>query len=559
MGYGHNLILAMGSFTGYNQDDGILMNADSFARGMFRSTFYRSYEAFEEDDAMSHTKTRIGNPVNIPGWTSLKPGVDYSKLDERGIVRVGENVDENSVLVAMYLQGEGGEMRDASVTAQVWTRGRVDKISVTVNNMGLAMVKVRVVQERIPELGDKFSNRHGQKGTIGMLLRGHDMPRTSDGITVDMIMNPHAIPSRMTVAQLIEALVGKAAPPLGTVGNGTLFMNDGNPVEAIGAVLRDHLGMQPFGEELMYDGMSGQLIPTQMFIGNVYTMRLKHMPEDKWNARSEGRREQRTHQPTGGRGAQGGLRIGEMERDAILGHGISDFLRESTMKRADGYETIICNGCGTIPIYNEREGLTICPMCDGPVKYIGETANTLEILPPLKRSVATFSKVEIPYAFKLLDQEMNAYLNMGMRVLTEKDVRHFRGPPPGEITADEEERLLSTILPERVLLDTEVPEMIPPAEEVEVKLDDLTALGLTDEEKEEKERKTYEPTVGMRVEGMGVRTRVGLTVGAPVVGTAVGRLVGRTEGLGEGLVVGGEEHGHVRTWMLPRLSRVVPQ
>jgi len=486
MGYGHNLILAMGSFTGYNQDDGILMNADSFARGMFRSTFYRSYEAFEEDDPMTHGKTRIGNPTTIPGWTSLKPGVDYSKLDERGLVRVGELVDETSVLVGMYLQGDGGEMRDASVTAQVWTRGRVEKVSVTVNNMGLAMVKVRVVQERIPELGDKFSNRHGQKGTIGMLLRGHDMPRTAEGIPVDMIMNPHAIPSRMTVAQLIEALVGKAAPPLGTVGNGTLFMNDGNPVEAIGAVLRDHLGMQPFGEELMYDGMSGQLIPTQMFIGNVYTMRLKHMPEDKWNARSEGRREQRTHQPTGGRGAQGGLRIGEMERDAILGHGIADFLRESIMKRADGYETIVCNGCGTIPIYNEREGLTICSMCDGPVKYIGETANTLEILPPLKRSVATFSKIEIPYAFKLLDQEMNAYLNMGMRVLTEKDVKHFRGPPLGELTADEEDRLLSTVLPERVLLDTEVPEMIAPAEEVEVNPDDLTALGLTKAEEEEK-------------------------------------------------------------------------
>ena len=604
MGYGHNIILAMGSFTGYNQDDGILMNADSFARGMFRSTFYRSYEAFEEDDPMLHTKSRVGNPVNIPGWTALKPGVDYSKLDERGIVRVGELVDETSVLVGMYMQTESGDMRDSSVTAQVWTRGRVEKVSVTVNNMGLAMVKVRVVQERIPELGDKFcltpdhevlttngwvnidkvdttmrvaqrgennrlidfvkpseivsfehsgvvyefsdfegnikiivssehrmyvrnklgksifitakdlyscseqyffefqendsikaiynknrrdttagsvhcltvpsgiflvkhvsssshnaiwtgnSNRHGQKGTIGMLMRGYDMPRTKEGIPVDMIMNPHAIPSRMTVAQLIEAVVGKAAPGLGTVGNGTLFMNDGNPMEAIGAVLRDKLGMEPFGEELMYDGMSGQLIPTQMFIGNVYTMRLKHMPEDKWNARSEGRREQRTHQPTGGRGAQGGLRMGEMEVHAVLGHGISDFLRESLMKRADGYSTIICNGCGTIPIYNEKEGLTICPSCDGPVKYIGETANTLEILPPTKRSVATFSKVEIPYAFKLLDQEMGAYLNMGMRVLTEKDVKHFRGPPLGELTADEDERLLSTTLPERVLLDT---------------------------------------------------------------------------------------------------------
>ena len=641
MGYGHNLILAMGSFTGYNQDDGILMNADSFARGMFRSTFYRSYEAFEEDDPMLHTKSRVGNPVNIPGWTALKPGVDYSKLDERGIVRVGELVDETSVLVGMYMQTESGDMRDSSVTAQVWTRGRVEKVSVTVNNMGLAMVKVRVVQERIPELGDKFcltpdhevlttngwvnidkvdttmcvaqrgennrliefvkpseivsfehsgvvyefsdfegnikiivssehrmyvrnklgksifitakdlyscseqyffefqendsikaiynknrrdttagsvhcltvpsgiflvkhvsssshnaiwtgnSNRHGQKGTIGMLMRGYDMPRTKEGIPVDMIMNPHAIPSRMTVAQLIEAVVGKAAPGLGTVGNGTLFMNDGNPMEAIGAVLRDKLGMEPFGEELMYDGMSGQLIPTQMFIGNVYTMRLKHMPEDKWNARSEGRREQRTHQPTGGRGAQGGLRIGEMERDAILGHGISDFLRESVMKRADGYSTIVCNGCGTIPIYNEKEGLNICPSCDGPVKYIGETANTLEILPPMKRSVATFSRVEIPYAFKLLDQEMGAYLNMGMRVLTENDVKKFRGPPLGELTADEEERLLSTTLPERVLLDTEIPEMIIPPEEPEVSPEELVALG-ADEGKEEEEKKEEE-------------------------------------------------------------------
>jgi DNA-directed RNA polymerase II subunit RPB2 len=491
MGYGHNIILAMGSFTGYNQDDGILMNADSFARGMFRSTFYRSYEAFEEDDPMLHTKSRVGNPTNIPGWTALKPGVDYSKLDERGIVRVGELVDETSVLVGMYMQTESGDMRDSSVTAQVWTRGRVEKVSVTVNNMGLAMVKVRVVQERIPELGDKFSNRHGQKGTIGMLMRGYDMPRTKEGIPVDMIMNPHAIPSRMTVAQLIEAVVGKAAPGLGTVGNGTLFMNDGNPMEAIGAVLRDKLGMEPFGEELMYDGMSGQLIPTQMFIGNVYTMRLKHMPEDKWNARSEGRREQRTHQPTGGRGAQGGLRMGEMEVHAVLGHGIADFLRESLMKRADGYSTIICNGCGTIPIYNEKEGLTICPSCDGPVKYIGETANTLEILPPTKRSVATFSKVEIPYAFKLLDQEMGAYLNMGMRVLTQKDVKHFRGPPLGELTADEEERLLSTTLPERVLLDTEIPEMIAPPEEPEVSPEELVALG-ADEGKEEEEKKEEE-------------------------------------------------------------------
>ena len=479
MGYGQNMILAIGSFTGYNQDDGIVMNADSFARGMFRSTCYRTYELFEEDDM--NTKTRIGNPKAVPGWTSLKPGVDYSKLDDRGIVLPGSLVDENTVLVGAYLQPQGGEMRDASRTAQVWTRGRVDKVVVTTNNAGLAMVKVRVVQERVPELGDKFSNRHGQKGTIGMFVRSFDMPRTKEGIPVDMIMNPHAIPSRMTIAQLVETLVGKAAGPLGAVGNGTLFMNDGNPVEAIGKVLRDTLGLEPNGEELMYDGMSGQLIPTTVFVGNVYGMRLKHLVEDKWNARGAGRREQRTHQPTGGRGNQGGLRIGEMERDAIVAHGVSGFLRESMMKRADGYETYYCNGCGSIPIYNEKERLFLCPTCDGPMQFIGDTANTLEILPPVKRSLTTFSKVEIPYALKLLDQELATYLNMSIRCLTDKDVTRLRGPALQELTADQQQQLSTAPLPERVLLETTVPELVAVTEEPTASPADLAALGAAEE------------------------------------------------------------------------------
>jgi hypothetical protein len=231
----------------------------------------------------------------------------------------------------------------------------------------------------------------------------------------------------------------------------------------------------------MYDGMGGKMIPTQMFLGNVYTMRLKHMPEDKWNARGEGRREQRTHAPTGGRGAQGGLRIGEMERDAILGHGIADFMRESLMKRADGYQTVVCNGCGTIPIHNERERMFICPMCDGPLRYIGDSATTLDILPPTKRSVASFSRVEMPYAVKLLDQEMNTYLNMGMRFLTTKDVKKFRPPPFSELTGDQEAALLGAALPERVLPETAVLEYLPQPEEPEVRPEDLAALGATEE------------------------------------------------------------------------------
>jgi DNA-directed RNA polymerase II subunit RPB2 len=479
MPYGQNIVVAIASFTGYNQDDGILFNADSFQRGMFRSTCYRSYEAFEEDDEMTKARTRIGNPAKIPGWTSLKPGLDYSRLDERGIIREGEFVDENSVLVGRYIQTPGGEMRDASVTAQVWTTGRVEKVVIMVNNMGRALVKVRVVQERVPELGDKFSTRHGQKGTMGMLLRAHDMPRTASGVVPDMIVNPHCMPSRMTMAQLLESLLGKASAGLGAIGNATAFMNDGSPAEDIGKILTNQLGMEPIGEDLLYDGMSGQQIPSTIFMGPIYIMRLKHMTEDKWNARAEGRREQRTHQPTGGRGAQGGLRIGEMERDAIVGHGVMDFVRESYMKRADGYETYVCNGCGTIPIYNEGKKMFLCSMCDGPAQFIGDSAFNLELLPANKRSLATFSKVEIPYAVKLLDQELSFFMNIGMRMLTDKDVKHLRGAPLVEMTADQIQAALTAELPDRVVAETEVPEMIEKKEDEGVRPEDLVAMGFT--------------------------------------------------------------------------------
>lgn len=503
MPYGQNLMVAIASFTGYNQDDGIIFNADSFQRGMFRSMSFRSYEFYEEDDDRAKTRTRIGNPLRIPGWTSLKPGLDYSKLDERGIIRVGSLVNESTVLVGCYLQSAGGEMRDASLTAQVWTSGRVEKIAVMTNNVGRALIKVRVTQDRIPELGDKFSTRHGQKGTIGMLVRAHDMPRTASGLVPDMIVNPHCMPSRMTMAQLLESLLGKSAPGLGAIGNATAFMNDGNPSDQIGRVLQDQLGLNPLGDDLLYDGTTGVLIPSSIFMGNIYIMRLKHMTEDKWNARGEGRREQRTHQPTGGRGNQGGLRIGEMERDAIVGHGVMDFVRESYMKRADGYSTYICNSCGTIPIYNESKNLYVCSLCDGPVSFIGDSGTTLELLPPNKRSLTTFSKVEIPYAMKLLDQELSFYLNSGMRFLTNRDVKRLRGAPLVELTADQQRAALESALPERTVLETIVPEVIEKKVDLEVRPEDLSAMGFDDEDKE-----TLKPRVNSKVLNAAVEAAV---------------------------------------------------
>ena len=458
IGYGHNLILAMGCFTGYNQEDGIVMNADSIQRGLFRNITFRSYEVFEEDDDHAKTKTRVANPKSIPAWTRLKAGLDYRKLDERGIIKKGEYVDETTVLVARYIQSQSGEMNDASITAQVWTSGTVESVVITVNNMGHALVKIRVIHDRIPELGDKFSNRHGQKGTIGMLVPGRDMPRTASGIVPDMMMNPHAIPSRMTIAQLLESLLGKSACLAGFIGDATAFMNESGIEKSIGAVLQDQFGLQPYGEELFYDGTTGKMIPSTIFVGNVYTMRLKHMVEDKWNARGMGRREQRTHQPTGGRGNQGGLRIGEMERDALIGHGISNFLQESMMKRSDGSILTVCNGCGTVPITNPKEKISICSLCDGPLHYVGDSVSNLEPLPTIKRSTTSFSSIEIPYSLEILNKELGTYMNMYTRYLTTRDITHLRKTPLKGLEQAEIDELLNAALPTHVFKEMSEPE-----------------------------------------------------------------------------------------------------
>ena len=453
MAYGMNCILAIACWTGYNQEDGIVMNYDALQRGMFRSMAYRSYQAQEEDDVKAKVKTRFGNPAQIGNWKALRPGMDYSKLDDRGIVAEGSYVDENTVIVGAYMTSqETGNISDVSIAPQVWTRGRVEKVVVMVNNVGLRLVKIRVVQDRVPELGDKFSNRHGQKGTIGALLRGYDMPRTESGIVPDMIMNPHAIPSRMTIAQNLEQLLGKTASYAGAIGDGTSFMNDGSPQEMIGTILEEY-GFEKYGNEVMYNGQTGEQIPTAIFIGPVYGMRLKHMVEDKWQARGQGRREVRTHQPTGGRGAQGGLKIGEMDRDAIIAHGGMAFVKESFMERSDGAKFPVCVACGMIPIFNQRLNLAICPMCDGPVKYTGDNINNLEILPPLGRPKSRIVQMEIPYSTKLLTYEQETYLNLAMRYMT---TNGFQRLTPLEFSGTSSE-VVKTLQP------MQLPEVVAPA------------------------------------------------------------------------------------------------
>jgi hypothetical protein len=359
-------------------------------------------------------------------WTDLRAGVDYSQLDERGIIKEGTVIDEHTVLVGRYLKNaETGGLKDASLMPTVFTKGRVDKVAVIHQASGTLLIKVRVLEERIPELGDKFSSRHGQKGTMGMLLNAVDMPCTAEGMVPDVMVNPHCIPSRMTIAQLLEQIFGKLGAITGAKMNATSFMNDDQSLKAIGDVL-EALGIQRQGEEIMYSGTTGKMFTTSVFIGPLYFMRLKHLTQDKINSRASGRKEIRTHQPTGGRGNEGGMRIGEMERDALVAHGVTDFLQESMMKRSDGTSFVVCNGCGTIPIYNPGQNLYVCPTCDGPLKFQGETADTLGLILPVKKSRATFSTIEVPYALKLLDQELTTFMNAGFRFVTARHMRHFR-------------------------------------------------------------------------------------------------------------------------------------
>ena len=426
MPYGFNCVIAATSETGYNQDDGLIINRDSVERGMFQSLAFRSYDCAEEVDPRTKVHSHIANPGAVPSWSSLRPGYDYSLLDERGIIRENAIVDEHTVLVGRYMVvPDTNDIKDASVTPGLYTKGRVDSVVVLHQGDGKLLVKVRIIEMRLPVLGDKFSSRHGQKGTIGMLVSAADLPRSADGIVPDVMVNPGGLISRMTVAQLVEMVAGRLSVEVAAKLNATTFCNGGDFVRQLGDVL-ELAGVSRAGDNVLYSGITGAQIRTDIFMCPLYFMRLKHLTDDKDNSRGAGKREMRTHQPTGGRAKEGGLRIGEMERESLCAHGVAGFLQESMMKRGDATEFWICNGCGRIPIYNEAEGLFVCPTCDGPLDYTGVTPETLTMQLPTKQSRVTFSKVAMPYSLKLLDQELTTFSNTGFRIVSEGSISRLR-------------------------------------------------------------------------------------------------------------------------------------
>ena len=263
------------------------------------------------------------------------------------------------------------------------------------------------------------NSRAGQKGTIGLIIPEEDMPFTEDGLKPDMIINPHALPSRMTIGQILESIIGKSGLHYGAFGDCTAFQTKGSKIDTFSKLLVN-AGFNSSGDQILYNGMTGEQLESSIFIGPTYYMRLKHMVKDKINFRARGPNTSLTRQPVQGRSNDGGLRIGEMERDGVMGHGMSYFLNESFLTRGDEYMMAVCNKTGLIAIYNEEKNLFMSPCADGPINFNINSDGTMNIK-TLTRFGRSFSLLKIPYSFKLLIQEL-LVLNVQMRLITDDNV-----------------------------------------------------------------------------------------------------------------------------------------
>lgn len=399
---GQNITVAIMTYTGYNQEDSIMINRAFLQRGGFRSIFYRTYKDEEKKNQSSGEEERFHKPDTL--LTRQMKNANYEKLGEDGFVPENMYVDNDDILIGkvvplriptgMVLPAGTKKYRDVSRTMRNNEVGWVDRIFRNRNGEGYSFAKVRVRQDRIPEIGDKFSSRHGQKGTCGMILNPEDMPQTADGTVPDIIINPHCIPSRMTIAQLMETLLGKVCCEVGALGDGTPFGNC--TVDGLAHLLRDELGMEPYGNEILYNGFTGRQMETNIFVGPCFYQRLRHCSADKLHSRASGPLVMLTRQPAEGRAREGGLRFGEMERDCVIAHGMAEFTKERLMECSDAFRCFSCRDCGLIALANPTEGIWNCRGC-------GNTTN--------------FAPIEIPYAYKLLLQELES-MSISSRIIT---------------------------------------------------------------------------------------------------------------------------------------------
>jgi len=345
---GQNAIVAIMCYSGYNQEDSVIMNQSAIDRGLFRSIYYRSYMDLEKKSGIQQLE-EFEKPSKDT-TLRMKHG-SYDKLEDDGLIAPGTGVVGEDIIIGKTAPippdseelGQRTRMhtrRDVSTPLKSTESGIVDQVLITTNSEGQKFVKVRVRSTRVPQVGDKFASRHGQKGTIGITYRQEDMPFTAEGITPDIIINPHAIPSRMTIGHLVECLLSKVATLIGNEGDATPFTD--LTVEAVSTYLRNK-GYQSRGLEVMHHGHTGKKLRAQIYLGPTYYQRLKHMVDDKIHSRARGPVQILTRQPVEGRSRDGGLRFGEMERDCMISHGVAAFLKERLFEASDAYRLHVCD------------------------------------------------------------------------------------------------------------------------------------------------------------------------------------------------------------------------
>ena len=449
-GQGHNLFVAVSKYN-YNQEDAIVGNQSAIDMGLFGTSYYKQYSDIEKTDIKTGEEHHFYNPdlqyaeemTDYPDSSLLasKSRKDYSKIDKYGLPKKGVFLEKDDIVIGKYMKGKDERGTDVfvdiSTDVKLGNEGSiVDKVfTCQTNEEGDRMVKVRTCQHRPPVLGDKFASRNCQKGTFGLVMKKEDMPYTEDGIVPDIILDPASYPSRMTIPQLIEILFGNLAAELGFFGCYNAF--EPVNIEQINDILEHKLGLTSMGNRVLYNGMNGQQMEVSIFSGVIYYQRLKYMVDDKINTREGGRRDNqgvtvpggaytvKERQSVAGRANGGGLRIGEMERDVLLAHGVWGFIKESFIERCDKFIIQVSKASGEISICNPETGLYYDNITDGTTSFqLNDVVNKKYLTPDkiiglnmYNQKTMDYVQLVVPYTFKLLIQEMQGMcINVRMNV-----------------------------------------------------------------------------------------------------------------------------------------------